>query len=229
MLQQQQSRFKDAPWFPKANETVMIGGAGGIGSWLSNFLARAGFKPIVYDFDYIEEHNIGGQLYRAKDINKPKVEALFEVVRELSSEEISIVNERITINSPTHHFMFSAFDNMQARKDLFEVWKKSIPGSLVTPIFIDGRLEMEQLQIFCVTPDRINEYERTLFDDGEVDDAPCTMKQTSHTAGLIGAMMTTLFTNHMVNIYEREKVREVPFYYEFFSPIVLTENVYRDA
>ena len=28
----QQSRFKDAPWFPKNNEICMVGGAGGIGS-----------------------------------------------------------------------------------------------------------------------------------------------------------------------------------------------------
>lgn len=30
----QQSRFKDAPWFPKNNEICLVGGAGGIGSWL---------------------------------------------------------------------------------------------------------------------------------------------------------------------------------------------------
>ena len=56
---QQFDRFKDAPWFPQRDELVMIGGAGGIGSWLSFFLVRAGFKPTVYDFDVIEEHNLG--------------------------------------------------------------------------------------------------------------------------------------------------------------------------
>ena len=28
-------------------------------SWLTFFLVRAGFKPTVYDFDIIEEHNLG--------------------------------------------------------------------------------------------------------------------------------------------------------------------------
>ena len=58
-MRDQQARFKDAPWFPVASEPVLIGGAGGIGSWLTFFLAKIGFSPIVYDFDTIEEHNLG--------------------------------------------------------------------------------------------------------------------------------------------------------------------------
>ena len=224
MQQQQFDRFKDAPWFPKQEETVMIGGAGGIGSWLTVLMTRAGFKPIVYDFDIIEAHNLGGQLFRSTDIDKKKVTALYDMILEFSGEAISTINQRITLDSPTHHFMFSAFDNMQARKDLFEVWKRSIADCPVTPIFIDGRLEMEQLQIFCVTPDRIKEYEEHLFDDGDVEDVPCTMKQTSHSAAMIGSLMTAFFTNHMTNIYERNKARDVPFYYEYFIPMNLTVN-----
>lgn len=224
MSPEQFNRFKDAPWFPKNNESIMIGGAGGIGSWLTLFLTRAGFCPIVYDFDIIEAHNLGGQLFRTTDINTEKVTALYNIIKEFSGQEIITINQRIDINSPSHHFMFSAFDNMQARKDLFNVWKKSIEGCSVTPVFIDGRLEMEQLQIFCVTPDRISAYEEQLFDDGDVADAPCTMKQTSHSASLIASLMTAFFTNHMTNIYERNKARDVPFYYEFFIPMNLTVN-----
>ena len=83
---------------------------------------------------------------------------------------------------------------------------------------------MEQLQIYCVTPDRIDAYEATLFDDSEVEDAPCTMKQTSHSAAMIATLMTSFFTNHMVNIYEREHLREVPFHHEFFIPLAMTNN-----
>lgn len=223
-MNQQYDRFKDAPWFPQRDELVMIGGAGGIGSWLAFFLTKTGFKPTVYDFDVIEEHNIGGQLFRPADIGSLKVNALFNIIKEFCGVEINTIASRIDENSPTHHFMFSAFDNMKARKDLFEVWKKSIPNCPVTPIFIDGRLTMEQMQIFCVTPDNMQNYESNhLFDDSEVEDAPCTMKQTSHSAGMIATHMVGLFTNHITNIYEREILREIPFYYEFFIPLTLTE------
>lgn len=217
------NRFKDAPWFPENDEFCMIGGAGGIGSWLTFFLTKAGFKPIVYDFDIIEEHNLGGQLFRTQDVDSLKVRALSSIISSFCGVEITTFNERIDINSPTHHFCFSAFDNMKARKDFFEVWKKSVENCPVTPIFIDGRLTMEQLQIFAVTPKDIDKYANEhLFNDSEVEDAPCTLRQTSHTAAMIAAHMTSIFTNHITNIYEREVVRDVPFYYEFFTPVNLT-------
>lgn len=165
-----------------------------------------------------------GQLFRKQDIGRGKVIALQKIVSEFSNQNITTFSEKITKNSPTHYFCFSAFDNMKARKDLFEVWKRSITNCSVTPIFIDGRLELEQLQIFCVTPDNILNYEKQLFDDSEVDDAPCTMKQTSHSAAMIATLMTAFFTNHMTNVYERQVVRNVPFYHEFFIPLNLTNN-----
>lgn len=225
MTTRQFERFKDAPWFPQRDELVMIGGAGGIGSWLAFFLARAGFKPTIYDFDIIEEHNLGGQMFRHTDVNKAKVVAVQNIISDFCGEQINTVAEAIDYNSPTNHFMFSAFDNMEARKMLFEVWKRSIPNCSVTPIYIDGRLEAEQLQIFCVTPDKIEEYERDhLFDDSEVEETSCTMRQTSHSAAMIATHMVGFFTNHITNIYEREIIREVPFYYEYFIPANLTEE-----
>jgi molybdopterin/thiamine biosynthesis adenylyltransferase len=221
--QTQSNRFKGAAWFPQHDEMVMIGGAGGIGSWLAFFLARAGFKPMLYDFDTVEEHNLGGQLFRQADVGSPKVTAVYNIINEFVGEQINISTEAINTESPTHHFVFSAFDNMQARKDLFEIWQKSIPGCSVTPLFIDGRLEMEQLQIFCVTPDRIEQYKEHLFNDSDVEDTECTARQTTHTAAMIASHMTGFFTNHIANIYERQTVRDLPFYYEFFIPASFTQ------
>lgn len=222
MAEQQFDRFKGAPWFPRNAEPVMIGGCGGIGSWLTFFMARIGFSPMVFDFDIIEEHNIGGQLFRHTDVGKHKVVAISQICESFCGTNITGLTDKITIDSPTHHFMFSAFDNMRARKDLFEVWKRSIPGCPVTPVFIDGRLELEQMQIFCVTPDRIADYEARLFDDSLVEDAPCTMKQSSHTAAGIAFHMVSMFTNHIANIYEMDTMRTNPFFYEFVTPMTLT-------
>jgi len=223
-MQEQFNRFKDAIWFSDRKELVMVGGAGGIGSWLVFLLVRAGFLPTVYDFDIIEEYNTGGQLFRKQDVGVKKVDALYNISKEFCGEEINTFDVRINENSPTHYFMFSAFDNMKARKDMFNGWKKSIENCPVTPIFIDGRLSMESFQIFCVAPNNMNKYEEEyLFDDSEVEDEPCTLKQTSHSAAMIASHMVGFFTNHLTNIYEKEVVRDVPFLYEYFIPMNLTE------
>ena len=222
MLSQINTRFSDAPWIPQGEESCLIGGAGGIGSWLTFFLARAGFKPTVYDFDIVEEHNVGGQLFGKSHVGKKKIEALYEMINEFCGVQINAFDQAIDENSPIHHFCFSAFDNMQARKNLFERWQKCISNCSVTPLFIDGRLLAEQLQIFCVTPDTVDKYYENLFDDAEVEDGPCTFKQTSHCAAMIATHMMGFFTNHIANIYERENSRDVPFYYEYYIPVSLT-------
>jgi hypothetical protein len=240
MTEAQSSRFKDAPWFPTEEVHCIVGGSGGIGTWLTLLLARATFTPIIYDFDTIEEHNMGGQLFPKRLIGKTKVEALKEIVKDFTDTEIIANNEKYQSDSMSHHYVFSAFDNMQARKDMFGAWKEyvkewqediSVISSLsendenvtvlppFVPIFIDGRLTAEQLQIFCVTPDKIEEYEKHLFDDSEVEDAPCTMKQTSHSAAMIASHIVAFFTNHFTNNMVGEKDRNIPFKWEYFIPI----------
>ena len=221
MNNEQTSRFKDAPWFTNKEVTCVVGGAGGISSWLTVMLARAGFQLIVYDFDTIEEHNMAGQLYDSKSIGKLKVEALSDIVYNFTSTAINAMAEKYDSDSIKHKYMFSGFDNMQARKDMFNnfiIYVNSLKedGGSETPIFIDGRLSAEQLQIFCVTPDKIEEYKKHLFNDDEVEDAPCTFKQTSHAAAMIASHMVGFFTNHYTNNVIGEIVRDVPFKWEYF-------------
>ena len=148
------SRFKDAPWFAKEEINTLVGGAGGIGSWLTILLARAGFTPIVYDFDRIEEHNLAGQMYSRTDAiaNKLKVQALKENCKSFADTDINIMAEKITDKTMSHNYVFSAFDNMQARKDTFEGWKNFVK---------DWRDELEPTQIVDV---EITEYNVVLKD-----------------------------------------------------------------
>lgn len=233
MTETQSSRFKDAPWFPKEDTPIVVGGAGGIGSWLTLLLARANFNPVVYDFDRVEEHNMGGQLVSKSNVGDYKVTALQDVLVHFADTRGTMLSERFDKNSMQAHYMFSAFDNMQARKDMFTSWCDYVKewkewGDAVEdgesinkhiPIFIDGRLTAEQMQVFCVTPDRIEEYKEYLFDDSEVPDAPCTLKQTSHSAAMIASNMVGFFTNHYTNNVVGDIDRKVPFMWEYFIPI----------
>lgn len=222
-MERENLRFQGLDWYSQDNApVVVVGGAGGIGSWLSFFLARANFNVTLSDFDTVEEHNIGGQLFKRNQIGKYKAEAVGRNVSEFSTNTINAQIVKITEETATHEFMFSAFDNMDARRAMFKVWKRSW-NSMNRPIFIDGRLNAEQFQIFCVTPENADEYERIhLFNDSEVEDAPCSAQQTTHTAAMIAGHMVGFFTNHITNINLREEVREIPFMYEYFTPMNLT-------
>jgi hypothetical protein len=222
-------RFKDAPWYDKEGEpiSVMIGGAGGIGSWTALLISRAGFEPIIYDFDYIEEHNLGGQIFPKRLIGDLKSDAISAVIKDFCGMEVLSYNEKIDENTPTHGFVISAFDNMAARKAMFESWV-SVFGTMSEDfIFIDGRLQAEHMQILCVRgmdTKAIETYRKEyLFEDSDIEDAPCTMKQTSHAAAMIASHIVGFFTNHVTNLLEKDNTRAVPFFWEYFIPIDFLE------
>lgn len=220
----QKSRFRDASWFEKVETLktgIVIGGAGGIGSWVVFFLSRilSNDTPIfLYDFDRVELVNMAGQFFEKKNVGSLKVDALIENIKHYSNyKSIHPMKQydELGIVSP---IMFSCFDNMKARKLMFEGWKEEAKKNPSEAIFIDGRLLAEQLQVFFVTPEFTEEYEKYLFDDSEVEDTSCSYKQTTHFAATIGAKMVQGFTNWISN------EGTIPFYYEEIGNLFLTET-----
>lgn len=220
------SRFRDASWFDVISElgtSIVIGGAGGIGSWLSLFLSRVLSRHhtvVIYDNDVVEEVNIGGQFYQTKAIGKYKVSMAKEAMIFYSgSTSVHAINGLYREDSFASPIMFSCFDNMAARKMMFKKWKREVISD-PKGIFIDGRLLAEQFQILFVTPDRIEEYEKKyLFDDSEVEDVNCSYKQTTHFAANIAAKMVQGFTNWLAG-----GVSECPFYYEEIGSLFYSKS-----
>lgn len=227
-MSQKFDRFKDAPWFQVGvRPTVLIGGAGGIGSWLTLSLNRAGFETYVFDYDMLEQINMAGQAFPHNQIGKSKVEALAQVVRDFCQEEIIPFKERLTDKSMTNDIVFSAFDNMKARRDMFNSWIATHRGNPLA-IFIDGRLTAEQITVFCVRgndEDAIFEYATDhLFSDFTVEEAPCTLKQTTHNAMGIAWKMTEYFVNWYAGVVGRDPSRKVQFYHLHYAPLDYTES-----
>jgi molybdopterin/thiamine biosynthesis adenylyltransferase len=226
MIDVKQSRFRDASWYEKLNKytiPIIIGGVGGIGSWLTLFLSRM-IGPdsylILYDHDKVEEVNMAGQLFSISDIGIPKVDALRRIVHDFSGyEKVEAMNEMYDAESLRSPVMFSCFDNMVARKVMFENWlqeAEKYPES----IFIDGRLNAEQFQVFYVTLENALTYKnKYLFNDSEVEDANCSYKQTTHFAAAIAAKMVQGFTGFLDETYE------LPFKYEEIGPLFFNETL----
>jgi len=204
-------RFSDASWY-RPNMDVMIGGAGGIGSWLSLFLGRQECNIYLYDDDVIDETNLGGQLYTSNHVGQLKADATSEVVRNFTGKEIETMG-RYTPTSMSCPVVFACFDNMASRKLMFEKWLK-VPKR---QIFIDGGMLAENFQVIAVTADTIDRYaEDELFDDSEIEEERCSMKATSHCGAMIASYMVAVFNNYVANFIEKGNFREVPFkmYYD---------------
>lgn len=205
-------RYHNAPWY-KNKKDIIVGGCGGIGRGLIVELAKLNHNITVYDYDIVEEHNCKPQGFRRFYIGSSKVKALQS---ELKNFNCNISYSRDFYDpSDVEPVMISAFDNMKARKQMFEAWKSQENREL----FIDGRMLAEQFQVFVVTPGREEEYEAHLFDDSEVENEPCTFKQTGFVASIIHGYITALFCNFLVNQEHDENIRNVPFFSEYISSL----------
>jgi molybdopterin/thiamine biosynthesis adenylyltransferase len=199
-------RFSDLEWY-QPNVEVVLGGLGGIGSYLAYFLGRIECHLYVYELDTIDETNMGGQFYSTNNIGQTKAESIkLKLIDYCNNHNVQVLG-KFEHDSMVCPICFSAFDNMEARKMMFNNWCQLEDKEL----FIDGRMNAENFEIYVITPDRIDRYKETLFDDSEVEDAPCSAKATSHCGGMIGSMITALFTNYLTNKKFGEEVRDLPF------------------
>lgn len=225
-------RFKGASWYKEYGETVIVGGAGGIGSWVCLFLTRSGFQAYPIDDDIIEEHNLGGQFYMVNGIGKKKVQGLQEAITTVTGKAIAYQDDRVEFGSISGYYVISAFDNIQARKDMFANWK-NLYSDAMDAIYIDGRLEAEQLWIYCVqggNQEAIDAYSKLLkdFGDKELPEADCTFKQTTHAAAMIASHIVGYLTNHVANIVAEEE-RVIPYKSTYFIPLNLWEYEYKNT
>lgn len=220
-------RFKDAPWYEGCkNDEIIIGGMGGIGSNALYFLYKTipAKRFYIFDDDVVEEHNIGSQFFMPKHIGESKVKAIRDILLEFEyKENVSSFFSKILNN--VLPISIAGFDNMEARKQMYNNWKQKENRE----IFIDGRLEANIYQIFVVTPGEREEwYEKTLFDDTVVPNAPCTFKQTSYVAGLIGARITHILVNYLSNKYMKEDVFNIPYLVEENTEPFVIKTLYNE-
>ena len=91
--------------------SVLLLGAGGLGSPAAMYLAAAGVGKLgIVDFDVVDASNLQRQLLHGHDdIGKPKVESAAETLRNLNPDvEVVAINEHL--NSETAMRIFAPYD-----------------------------------------------------------------------------------------------------------------------
>lgn len=215
-------RFSSAVWYDKIKEqTIMLAGCGGIGSWTGLLLARLQpYRLFLYDPDTVEAVNMAGQLYETAHFGELKVASLSNVVQRFSSfNRVFTVPERYSRDKGTSNVMICGFDNMEARATFFDAWLLHVdrlPEELRKEcLFLDGRLAAEEFQVLCIRGDDIFNIERYrkefLFSDAEAEETVCSYKQTSFMANMIASVMVNLFVNFTANLCNPVIPRDLPF------------------
>ena len=216
-------RFKDAPWYANSeNEKILVVGAGGIGSNAMHCLSKTiPANYVIVDDDIVESYNIGTQFFQTSHIGINKVVAVANNALTFgSSAKVQPVTYKYD-ESMYRPIVITGLDNMATRKQVYEAWKQHEDRELL----IDGRLLANMYIIYTVQKGQEEEYEKTLLSDSEIDDAPCTFKQTAYMAMMIGARITQILVNYLINKYSEEPTAVVPFKVKEYSEIFYYENI----
>jgi hypothetical protein len=191
------AKFKD--------KSITVIGAGGIGAATVIALAKTGFENItVYDFDTIEEHNIPNQLLpmliaanewsgEENWLGRPKVNALHELVYELTGVQIIPVPSRYT-NQPLGEIVISAVDSLEARR---QIWDQ-MATSMDTLFYLDGRMAITSMDLYAIdmlNEDAVAKYEPTL--DGKAEELPCTARATMFNSFIIAGHLVALLVAYL--------------------------------
>lgn len=132
----------------KDDSRVHIIGCGSVGSTVAENLVRMGVRNLtLWDFDYVEAHNIVNQMFTSSQIGTPKVEALRDLLVEINPE----IEDYLELQPDGWHgkllsgYVFLCVDNIELRREIVE---KHMDSPYVKAMF-DFRTRLEDAQHYA--------------------------------------------------------------------------------
>lgn len=231
------SRFSGALWYDEMQrQSIVLIGAGGIGSHLALLLGRLYIKDLfIYDSDTIDETNMSGQLYPGNSVGRSKAYTIADIIKDFcpaTANNIYAVPYSYYSNGIVRNIMIGGVDNMDTRRLVFERWISHIDEKIQEErskcLLIDGRLSPDAFQVFAIQGNderAIKEYnEKWLFSDEEADATLCSFKQTTYMASMIASTMANVLVNFVANMCNPIMERAVPFLIQYDSDNMFTKT-----
>ena len=171
--------------------TVTVIGVGAIGRQLSLQLAAIGVPRLVLvDFDQVDLSNITTQGYRTADLDRPKVQATAEALRELDPAlEVETVLDRYRPKLPTGQAVFCCVDSITARA---AIWRSLAHKC---HFWADGRMLAEVIRVLVVADELgLDHYPTTLFAQSGAEPGRCTARSTIYAASIAAGLLVHQFS-----------------------------------
>jgi hypothetical protein len=165
---------------------IQVIGVGAIGSIATYILAKMGFTNItVYDFDKVEPHNVGTQIYTLPQIGMYKVDALQQMIKRDYNIKIKTRNVKCEYIDEAE-ITILAVDSMEERKKL-------ITETVPFPNWvIETRMGLELARIYTFQPSRMSQleaYKNTLYTAEEAEPLPCGARSVAYNTYFIGSIV----------------------------------------
>ena len=132
----------------KQKDRIHIIGCGSVGSTVAEMLARSGVTNFtLWDFDVVEPHNLANQMFRQKDVNRTKVEALLDILTEINPEisDTTTLKEEGWKGQQLSGYVFLCVDNIDLRREIVEM---HIDNPYIKAMF-DFRTRLEDAQHYA--------------------------------------------------------------------------------
>lgn len=102
-------------------DRVHIIGCGSVGSVVAENIARFGITDItLYDFDIVEAKNVANQMFTQKDVGRPKVDALADILKDINPDiekSLKLEHNGYT-NQRLSGYIFLCVDNIDLRREI---------------------------------------------------------------------------------------------------------------
>lgn len=189
----------------KLSFPITVIGTGAIGSATVLTLAKMGCLNItVWDADVLEDLNVPNQICKPSMVGKPKVEALAELVYELTEVEIKQIFRRYA-GQNLEGAVIVTVDNMICRQN---VWKRAKLNRKI-PLLIDARMGAEFARIYTIHPTNVDEvdfYSDNLYDNEQAERLPCSARSVIYCPAVIAGFLALLVKQYATN---RRSPREI--------------------
>lgn len=115
----------------KHKDRIHIIGCGSIGATIGEMLARYGITNVVlWDFDIVESHNIANQIFMFKQIGKPKIEALADIMLAINPDIKFEMHPEGWKGEKLDGYVFMCVDSIATRKEI--VTKNKLNRNIVS-------------------------------------------------------------------------------------------------
>lgn len=197
MLDNRFLRQQDAVDMKKLKQLpVTIIGAGSIGSVTAVWLGKMGIQNMtVFDDDLVQEHNWSNQLYEEADIDRPKVEALWDVMERFCGFTPRAVSHKYD-GSALSEVTISCVDCMRSRRSIWKAVKQHPEISL----YIDARMGLETCivhSVRLVDSEARKQYTKSLHSDFDSFDGPCTDRTICYTPLIAASLICNLVKRYV--------------------------------